>query len=282
MFSKAQKQKSKLRLLFEGPAGSGKTYSSLIAARAMGDKVAVIDTEKGSASLYSDIFEFDVCELSPPYTPESYIEAINEAQDSGYDVIVLDSISHEWAGEGGCLDIQSSLGGRYQDWSRVTPRHEKFKESILQSNCHIVATARTKTDYAVTTENGRTKIEKLGTKTEQREGLDFEFTTVLRINQGHMFTSSKDRTGIFEDKDAIFSDIHGELLSDWLGRGVDLKEEHEKHIAACQSIEELQIQWSKVPKKYKALLADKKDEKKQYLLSANEDNLEVKDEKGEE
>ena len=169
MFKKACKKKQKLRLLLEGASGSGKTYSALLLAKSLGDKIAVIDTEKGSASLYDKLTDFDTCELAPQFTPEKYIAAIAEAEKQGYDVLIIDSITHECSGKGGCLDLQAALGGRYQDWAKVTPRHNAFIDAILQSNLHIIATARTKTDYETTNNNGKMKVEKVGLKTEQRE-----------------------------------------------------------------------------------------------------------------
>lgn len=262
MFKKASKKQLKLRLLLEGVSGSGKTFSALRVAKAMGEKIAVIDTEKGSASLYSDRFDFDCCELLPPYKPEAYIEAIKGAEKAGYDVLIIDSISHEWSGEGGCLDIQTKLGGRYQDWSKVTPRHQAFIEAILQSDMHIIATARSKSDFAVTTEGGKTKVEKLGMKIEQRDGLEFEFTTVLRINQNHMFEASKDRTNLFDGAQDILTEKHGKKLIDWLESGEPKKLASELNIPpavilndkdwtddikACKTPDEMVKLWHRMP-----------------------------------
>ena len=274
MFSKATKKKSKLRLLFEGASGSGKTYSSLIAATALGKKIAVIDTEKGSASLYSDRFNFDVCELLPPYTPEAYIEAIKGAEDLGYDVIVIDSITHEWSGEGGCLEIQQKLGGTYNDWAKVTPRHEKFKEAILRSGCHVVATARTKTDYVVELNSrGKHAPKKVGMKTEQREGLDFEFTTVLRVNENHLFSSSKDRTGLFDGKEAVFTEDHGLLLVNWLNDGEDAEKKYLKQITNAMSVEELRDIYKRIPREdtKKKCLSAIEERKKQLDMVSKDD-----------
>ena len=134
MFQKAQKTQSRLRLAVEGPAGAGKTFSSLILAKSLSPKIAVIDTEHGSASLYADRFDFDVVDLRPPYTPEAYIEAIKAAQQAGYGVCVIDSLSHEWTGEGGCLSIVDALGKGFAGWKNVTPRHERLINAILQSD----------------------------------------------------------------------------------------------------------------------------------------------------
>ncbi len=104
MFKKATKAQAKARLLFSGASGSGKTTAALTVASQLGKRIAFIDTEAGSASLYADRFDFDVLELSPPYAPERFTEAIEAAEQAGYEVIVIDSITHEWSGPGGCQD----------------------------------------------------------------------------------------------------------------------------------------------------------------------------------
>lgn len=254
MFKKACKKKQKLRLLLEGASGSGKTYSALLIAKALGKKIALIDTEKGSASLYDKLADFDTCELSAPFTPEKYITAINEAETQGYDVLIIDSITHEWSGKGGCLDLQAALGGRYQDWAKVTPRHNAFIEAILQSKLHIIATARTKTDYETSNNNGKMKVEKVGLKTEQRDGLDFEFTLVFRLNENHLASATKDRTSLFNGKESIIDISTGETLLNWLNEGADISAEpiitdndtsiYEK-VAKCQTVDELNELWLK-------------------------------------
>lgn len=254
MFKKACKMKQKLRLLLEGASGSGKTYSALLIAKALGKKIALIDTEKGSASLYDKLADFDTCELTAPFTPEKYIAAIVEADKQGYDVLIIDSITHEWSGKGGCLDLQSALGGRYQDWAKVTPRHNAFIEAILQSKMHIIATARTKTDYETTNNNGKMKVEKVGLKTEQRDGLDFEFTLVFRLNENHLASATKDRTSLFNGKEAVIDTSTGEILLNWLNEGADTSAEPVitdgdtaiyEAVAKCQTVEELNELWLK-------------------------------------
>ena len=133
----------KLRLGISGASGFGKTYSALQLAYGMTEdwsKIAVIDTENASASLYSDLGNFNVLNLFPAYSPERYIEAISLCEQAGMEVIIIDSITHEWQGEGGCLQIHEKLGGRFQDWAKVKPRHQKFIDKILQSKCHIITT----------------------------------------------------------------------------------------------------------------------------------------------
>lgn len=230
MFKKATKQKQKLRLLIEGASGSGKTYSALLLAKGLaektGSKIALIDTEKGSASLYDTLVDFDVCEIEPDFTPEKYIKAIKEAEQAGYGILIIDSITHEWSGKGGCLDIQTALGGKFNDWAKVTPRHQAFIDAIISSNLHIISTARTKTDYAL--EDGfnksggkTTKPVKVGLKTEQREGMDYEFTIVFRVNENHYATATKDRTSLFNGIDEPITPETGYNLYEWLNSGVD-------------------------------------------------------------
>lgn len=226
MFKKATKKKAKLRLAIEGASGSGKTYSSLILAKELGKKIAVLDTEHGSASLYSDLFDFDVLELKPPYTPESYINAINEAEKAGYEVLVIDSITHEWNGVGGCLDIVSNVSGNsYTAWAKVTPRHDAFVNRMLNSSIHIIATMRSKANYETgKADNGKMTLEKKGTAPIQREGIDYEFTIVFDLNHKHNATATKDRTGMFDKRDFIISDVTGKELVNWLNSGVEVED----------------------------------------------------------
>ncbi len=224
MFRKAQKTQSRLRLAVEGPAGAGKTYSSLILAKSLSPKVAVIDTEHGSASLYADRFDFDVTELRPPYTPEAYIEAIKAAQQAGYEVCVIDSLSHEWSGEGGCLSIVDALGKGFAGWKSVTPRHERLVNAILQSDMHIIATMRSKAEYAVETNlKGQAVPKKVGTAPIQRDSIEYEFTVVYTLNQNHFAAVSKDRTSLFDGKDFAITEDTGKALLGWLYSGAEPK-----------------------------------------------------------
>ncbi len=266
MFKKATRKQSKLRILLEGPSGSGKTYSSLILASGLGKKIAVLDTEKGSASLYAKEFNFDVLELSPPYSPEKYIEAIVAAAQNDYDVLIIDSITHEWSGDGGCLAIQAALGGKYSDWSKVTPRHNKFVEAILQSPLHVIATARTKSDYTISEGNSKWKVEKVGTKTEQRDGLEFEFTTVLRLNQQNMYQASKDRTHLFKTE-GIITSATPKMLVNWLNDGVDEINEYSKLLEESGSMDALKSVWSEVPAHIKPSVESVKNSVKNQLSS---------------
>jgi hypothetical protein len=221
---KAERKQAKLRVGITAPSGGGKTYSALLLAHGLvGDwsKIAIIDTENGSGELYSSLGGYNVLPLDAPYTPERYIEAIRTCERAGMGCIIIDSATHEWDGQGGCLEIVSSLGGKYQDWAKVTPRHQKFLDAILQSPCHIVTTTRRKQDYEMTKEsNGRVIVEKVGLKEVQRDGFEYELTLNLELDRRHNATASKDRTGLFADKpEFIITAATGATLKAWCESG---------------------------------------------------------------
>jgi hypothetical protein len=226
-FVKAVRKQAKLRLALSGPSGSGKTYGALLLAKGLGGKVALIDTERGSASLYTHVHEFDALDLDPPYTPERFIEAIKSAEHAGYAVLIIDSLTHEWSGVGGCLELVDQVarskykGNSWSAWNDITPRHRAVLDAILRSPLHIIATMRSKTETAQTEgPNGKKQVVKLGMKAEQRDGSEYEFTTVLDIvHDGHFAAASKDRTGLFGgDPKQITADT-GRMLLDWLSSG---------------------------------------------------------------
>lgn len=223
MFKKAERKQAKLRLALAGPSGSGKTYSALLLAMGLGGRIAVIDTEHGSASLYADIADFDVLELHAPYAPERYVDAITSAEQAGYDVLIIDSYSHEWTGSGGCLESNEQLahqkfrGNTWAAWNETTPRHRKLTDKILTSSLHIICTMRSKTE---TVQGEGKKILKLGMKSEQRDGTDYEFTVVLDLtHDGHTAMASKDRTKLFDQPELVSIET-GERLLAWLNSGV--------------------------------------------------------------
>jgi len=253
-FVKASKKKSKLRLAITGPSGSGKTYGALLIAKGIGGKIACIDTERGSASLYEHIVDFDVQELSPPFSPESFVRAIKEAESAGYDVLIIDSATHEWNGSGGALEIAEQVGrskfrGNTQAaWSEVTPRHQAFIDAMLQSNMHIIATSRSKTETAQAEKDGRKVLTKLGMKNEQRPGFEYEFGVVLDlIHDGHYATASKDRTetehncALFSGDPMPITEETGRKLLAWLNDGDEVPVENQliTAIKKAETIDEL-------------------------------------------
>ena len=231
IYRKAERRKAKLRLAITGPAGSGKTYSALLIAFGIGGKTALLDTENGSGDLYSALGDYDICSISAPFTVQKYIDAIKSAEQAGYDILILDSISAEWAGSGGLLNLHtqltsSSKANSFAAWGQVTPKHNAFIDAIINSRLHIICTIRSKTEYAqIQNERGKTEIRKMGLGLVQREGIDYEFTTVFDLNFTHEVTVSKDRTSIFDGQVFTITQETGKLLKDWLDSGIEVIDE---------------------------------------------------------
>lgn len=219
----ATRKKAKIRLGLSAVSGGGKTYSAILIAKGLcGDwsKIALIDTER-SGDLYAHLGKYNVLPLTAPFSPEKYSEAIKLCEKAGMEVIIIDSISHEWDGKGGCLEIVENLGGKYQDWAKVTPRHQYFIDTIIQSPCHIITTVRRKQDYEMIKDNnGKLKVEKAGLREVTREGFEYELTVNLEIDMHHMATASKDRTGLFAGKHGFLpSEETGKLIAAWCDQG---------------------------------------------------------------
>ena len=213
-FKKATRKQLKLRMALDGPSGSGKTLTSLRFAFALGKRVAVIDTENRSASKYQGdspdgiTFDFDVLELAN-YAPTEYTAAIIEAGREGYDVLLIDSLTHAWAGEGGALDIKDKQGGNsFTAWAKVTPMHRRMIDAILSSPCHVLATMRSKTDYVLeetTDEHGRKRSipRKIGMAPIQRDGMEYEFDVYGSMDWAHTLTITKSRCQSLADAIAV-------------------------------------------------------------------------------
>lgn len=250
--TRAERHQVKLRIGLSGASGFGKTYSALLLAFGITDnwsKIAVIDTENGSASLYSHLGDYNTLTLSEPFNPERYIEAIEICEKASVEVIIIDSISHEWNGKGGCLELHELLGGRFQDWAKISPRHQAFIDKILHSSCHIITTVRRKIDYALDSDlNGKSKVIKHGTKEITREGFEYELTTNFElINDKHLVKASKDRTGLFMDKpEFVINSNTGKKLIDWCSKGVSIDKIKEE-ILKCETIEALKALYAKYP-----------------------------------
>lgn len=221
-FQKAERRRAKARILIEGPSGSGKSYGALLLAKGIGGRWAAIDTEHGSLSMYANLLDFDVMELSAPFSPKRYVEAIKEAEEAGYDGIIIDSITHEWSGEGGIMDILDKTpapgGNSFGRWAVVTPLHNRFIEAMLQAGLHVIATTRSKTEWAIEEK----KPVKLGTAPQQRDGIDYEFTVVFSVQtDNHVASVTKDRTAQFDGYLEKISAKTGKAIVDWLESGAE-------------------------------------------------------------
>ncbi len=205
-FQKSVKYNAKLRLAMDGPSGAGKTYTALNIAKHLGGKVALIDTERGSASKYADLFDFDVLELES-FHPHRYIEAIQEAGKAGYSVLIIDSLSHAWMGKDGALELvdraakRSNSGNSFMAWREVTPIHNALVDAILQSPVHVIATMRSKSHYIMEEKNGKQVPKKVGTEAVQRDQIEFEFDVFANLDLDNNFIVQKSRcpalTGAF-------------------------------------------------------------------------------------
>lgn len=206
VFAPATRKAVKLKLAVQGPSGSGKTLGALALAEALaqGGKIAVVDTENGSAALYADRYTFETAVMHPPFLSSKYESAIKAAAAGGYAVVVVDSISHEWAGDGGILsrkeqDDQRPGANSYANWAKYTKEHEAFKAFLVSAPIHLIATMRSKQDYVLeTNEKGKQQPRKVGLAPVQRDGMEYEFTTVFELQMDHKAAVSKDRTGLFE------------------------------------------------------------------------------------
>ncbi len=197
-FKKAVKSKAKARIGLIGPSGSGKTYTALRLGTYLGGTMAVIDTEHGSASKYADEFQFDTLELDN-FNPQQYINGISEAGKAGYDVLIIDSLTHAWAGTGGALEMAEQLkakhsGNKFAAWGDVTPLHNRLIEAMLAYPGHLIVTMRSKMDYIQTqNEKGNTVIRKVGMAPVQRDGMEYEFDIVGDMDLDHNLIISKTR-----------------------------------------------------------------------------------------
>jgi hypothetical protein len=254
-FHKAERKRGKLRLAIAGPAGSGKTYSALLIAFGIGGKVAFIDTERGSGELYDHLGEYDACTLEAPFEPKKYVAAIKAAEEAGYDTIIIDSLTHAWAGTGGLLDrhgmIADKSGNSWAAWRMVTPQHNELVDALLQSTCHIIATMRSKMEYTQVEEGGKKSVKKLGMSPIQRDGMEYEFTVFMDIDQNHTASSTKDRTMLFDGQYFKPSKQTGKLLMEWLEKAPEAQaaEKPENTQVAAQQAETVASQDPKDAKK---------------------------------
>ena len=223
---KAVKSESRLRMAIVGPAGSGKTFSALkLAAGLAGNKrVALFDTEHGSAAKYADHFDFDVDNILPPFHPDKFCQAIRDAAQAGYGVVILDSLSHAWNGEGGMLDIVEGFAKRMKNpnsfaaWKDATPIQNRLTEAIVGADIHVIVTMRSKTEYVLqTNERGQQQPRKVGMAAIQRSEYDYEFDVVMEMDAANNGIITKTRCselneGVFPKPGKQVTDI----LTKWL------------------------------------------------------------------
>ena len=223
-FQKAVKEKIWIKVLLSSPSGGGKSYSALRLAtgiaKAENFQVGVIDTENGRIRYYANEFDFMDLQLSEPYSPEKYIEAIDVAISAGIKVLVIDSITHEWLY---CNDVHDKMpGNSWTNWAKITPRHNAFMEKVLKSPLHIVATVRGKDAYVLEEKNGKQAPKKVGLGYAQREGVEYNYTVTFNLDQQtHVAEATKDNTHLFEGRYEMLTERDGEALYNWANSGAE-------------------------------------------------------------
>lgn len=222
-FQKATRSQVFLKDAITGPTGSGKTFSALRLAFGLvedsGKRVAFLDTENDSASLYSDKFDFDVMPIRPPFIAEDFRDGIESAVKMDYGAVIVDSASHFWKG---ILTFKDQLdshgkGNSYTNWKQADGKFDPVIEAVLQSKIHVIFCMRSKMDYLQTEEGGKKVIKKMGLAPIMRENLEYEFSTVFDIGMDHTAMASKDRTGLFPvDKVFQITEQTGRDIAAWL------------------------------------------------------------------
>lgn len=225
IFKRATKTAAKLRMAIAGPAGSGKTYTALILASVLAGpngKVAVIDTEHGSASKYADLWQFDTVNMKPPYNPDRFVKGIAAAASEGYDVVILDSISHEWNGTGGVLEMVDNAAramkttNKFAAWRDVTPKHDKLIEAITGATCHVICTMRSKTEYVLDVDDrGKKSVTKRGMAPVQRDGFEYEFDILMDMDADNVGVITKSRAPVLSG--GVFNPPDNQLATTILG-----------------------------------------------------------------
>lgn len=229
---KAKREKIYVKIALMAPSGGGKTYGSLRLATGMAEeikketgkdaRILMANTEAKRGYYYANEFDYDIVDIDAPHNPEKYVELIEFAVKEGYDILIIDSSSHEWEGKGGCLELQQQAGGTYQSWAKVTPRHQKFINAIADSPIHIIATMRGKDQYEMTKDDrGKTSVQKLGVGARQRDGFEYEFSVTFLIDQKtNTAEPQKDNTHIFDSEGpTILSEAHGVKIMQWANSG---------------------------------------------------------------
>lgn len=265
--NRAERKNVKIKLGLQGSSGSGKTMSALLLAYGLTNdwtKIAIIDTENHSAELYSHLGAYNVLNLEPPFSPERYKEAIEVCKKAQMEVIIIDSISMEWDY---ILEQHSQLAGNsYTNWSKFTPRHHSFVQSILQANAHVICTLRAKQDYVLNEKNGKFVPEKVGLKSIQRDGLDYELTIVFEIDIKHNAVATKDRTELFSGKSEFkISAETGREISEWCKKGIVIEPDYQPFIDACETVDELRDLYMNSTEEIQSKYRNQFNQKK-YLL----------------
>jgi len=269
---KATRKAVKLKLGLAAPTGFGKTYSALLMAKGLvgaWDKIAVIDTENDSASLYSDLGDYNTISLAPPFTVDKFCQAVDTCVAAGMECIIVDSTYHYWHGKGGLLEYHSSLAGNsYTNWAKTNPLYTRWLDKILQTNVHFICTSRKKQAYEVSKgSDGKTTVEKKGMDDQVRDGFDYEMTIAFNIiSANHHVEVSKDRTRMFTGRQEFaITEETGVEIKQWCESGI-VELTDEQRLRAATTLKDLGNVWTSIkPGVDKDALLSVKDELKASL-----------------
>lgn len=221
-FQKAKREQVWLKVLLSGASGSGKSYSALKVATGLAQKcgsgIAYIGTEGSRNKYYADEFDYDLLELEEPFECEKYMEAIDAAVSTGYKVLIIDSMTHEWKW---LNDVHDKMpGNSFTNWGKLKPRHNKFMDKVLNSPIHVIATARGKDDWVLEDKNGKQVPKKVGMGQQQDKDISYEYTVSLMIAQDtHIASADKDNTHLFDGKFEVLTEKDGVRLYEWANKG---------------------------------------------------------------
>lgn len=275
--TKAERSQVPIKMGIAGCSNSGKTTASLnLSFGLTGNwaKIAVIDTENKASHLYANLGNYNVLNLTPPFTPERYMEALQVCVKAQMEVVIIDTISFEWEH---IVDAHAQMtGNSYTNWAKLTPRHQQFIQAILQANCHVICTFRTKQEYVLVEKNGKQVPQKMSMKPIQRDGVDYEFTLFFELDAHHNAIASKDRTRLFDGRPEFkITPRTGQIILEWCNditstnkpQGEPKKPLYDllKLIKECDDMEELRQLYYSVTQAEQQEFRGEFDRQKDYL-----------------
>lgn len=265
---KAKRIKVYLKALLTGASGSGKSQSALEMAMGIfkkcgGEGILYIGTEGDRDKLYAEqkskhggyTFEYDLLQLSEPYSTDSFIAAIDEGLDAGYKVIIIDSISAEWKY---LNDLHDKMpGNSFTNWSKLKPKHRQLIDKILNASAHIIVCARGKDEWVLEEKNGKQVPKKVGLGSQTDKDISYEMMLSLQLDQDtHVAHADKDNTGLWnEDRFSVITAKDGEALYDWCQNGIT----EEKKVVPIQKSEDIAVNTDDVDYLKKQIVAKAKE-----------------------
>ena len=273
---KSSRKQTKIKISLAGSSGSGKSFSAILLGYGLCNdfsKMCIIDTENYSASFYSHLGDFNVINLTAPFHPSKYVEAIQLCEQSGIEVVIIDNASHAWSGKGGCLelhDMETSkmrVPNSFTAWGLITPLYQAFIDAIINSSCHVISTLRSKSEYILAERNGKQVPQKVGMAPMIRDGYEFEQSIAFDIDQMHKAFCTKDRSFLFQDRQPfVITTDTGRKILDWCNAASGITaNDISKRINETVSIQDLLQLYQQYPQ-FKNVLQNEYEEKKRQII----------------